>query len=67
MSITESSLLTAKQVAERLNLPLQAVWRLSRRGELATVRIGARGVRFDPRDVQLFIDAHTSHRPRGQR
>jgi len=38
-------LLTAVQVAELLAVPKTRVWSMSRRGEIPTVRIGARGVR----------------------
>jgi excisionase family DNA binding protein len=60
------SLWTAEQVAARLSLPVRSIWAMSRRGELPTIRFGRR-LRFDPRDVQLFVDRRTSTRPTGTR
>jgi len=41
------------------------VWSMSRRGEIPTVRIGAREVRYRPEDIDQWIARRTSSRPRG--
>ncbi len=50
----EEPLLTARQAAEKLGLPLQRVYELARMKVLAAVRFG-RQVRFDPRALEKFI------------
>lgn len=62
----QDQLLTADRVAERLAVPKSHVWRLARRGEIPVIRIG-RLVRFDPDDLQLWIDRRTSTKPKGTR
>lgn len=59
------SLLTAVQVAEMLAVPKARVWSMSRRGEIPTVRIGAREVRYRPEDIDKWIARRTTSRPRG--
>ena len=49
-----SSLLTTRQVAERLNLTLQRVYELARTQALPVVRIG-RQVRVDPAALERWI------------
>ncbi len=51
-----SPLLTAKQVATLLGVSEKSVYRWSELGALPSVRLG-RAVRFDPAEVQAFIDA----------
>lgn len=58
-------LLTAVQVAELLAVP--RVWSMSRRGEIPTVRIGAREMRYRPEDIDAWIARRTTSRPRGTR
>jgi excisionase family DNA binding protein len=58
-------LLTADKVAEILGIPKGHVYALARRGQLPTVRIGPRFVRFDPRDLELWLNRRTTTRPRG--
>jgi excisionase family DNA binding protein len=54
-----SELLTSEQVGVLLGgRHPKTVLLLYRRGELPAVKLGARTVRFDPRDVQAYIDAH---------
>ncbi|MGZ4166542.1 MAG: helix-turn-helix domain-containing protein [Solirubrobacteraceae bacterium] len=55
---------TADEVAAFLRVPKQDVYLMSRRGQIPTVRLGRR-VRFDPRDIELWVDRRTSTRPRG--
>jgi predicted DNA-binding transcriptional regulator AlpA len=38
---------------------------MSRRGEIPTVRIGPREVRYRPEDIKAWIARHTTSRPRG--
>jgi excisionase family DNA binding protein len=58
-------LLTAVQVAEMLAIPKALVWSMSRRGEITTVRIGAREVRYRAEDIEKWIARRTTSRPRG--
>ena len=60
-------LLTAVQVAELLAVPRTRVWSMSRRGEIPTVRIGPREVRYRPEDIDAWIARRTTSRPRGTR
>jgi excisionase family DNA binding protein len=57
--------LTAVQVAELLSVPKTRVWSMSRRGEIPTVRIGLRDVRYRREDIDAWIARCTSSRPRG--
>jgi excisionase family DNA binding protein len=45
--------MTAGQVAELLAVPKTRVWSMSRRGEIPTVRIGPREVRYRPEDIEV--------------
>ncbi len=59
-------LLTAVQVAELLAVPkTRRVWSMSRRGEIPTVRIGPREVRYRREDIDIWIARRTTSRPRG--
>jgi excisionase family DNA binding protein len=58
-------LLTAVQVAELLAVPKTRVWSMSRRGEIPTVRIGSRELRYRPADIEAWIARRTTARPRG--
>jgi excisionase family DNA binding protein len=60
-------LLTAVQVADLLAVPKTRVWSMSRRGEIPTVRIGPREVRYRPEDIDAWIARRTTSRPRGTR
>ena len=62
---TGERLLTAVQVAELLAVPKTRVWSMSRRGEIPTVRIGAREVRYRPEDIDAWIARRTTSRPPG--
>lgn len=63
---SSTALLTAAQVAERLGLPRQHVWKLARDGAIPVVRISPRTIRFHPDDLDLWIDRRTTTRPRGR-
>lgn len=49
-------LLTKEQLAKRLHLSARSIERLVAAGELRALKIG-RAIRFDPRDVQAYLDA----------
>ena len=51
-------LLTAADVAEILGKHPRTVLVLADREELAAIRLGHRTARFDPSDVQRYIDRH---------
>jgi excisionase family DNA binding protein len=51
-------LLTPEQVAAALGRHPKTVLNLFNRGELPGNKLGSRTVRFDPADVQAYIDAH---------
>jgi len=59
-------LLTPKDVADLLSIPLSTVYELARDGRLPTIRIG-RAVRFDQRDLETHLAHHCrrSGTPRG--
>lgn len=52
-------LLTTKQAAKALAISERTLWELTRRGEIRRIKIGA-SVRYDPRDLQAWIDAKKS-------
>ena len=52
------ALLTADDVADILGVPRTFVYALARRGELPTVRIGDRYVRFRSETLQRWIEQH---------
>lgn len=51
----------AEQVGQTLGgLHPKTVLLLYRRGELPGIKLGARTVRFDPRDVEAYVNSHRS-------
>ncbi len=58
-------LFTADEVAAVLGVPRTYVYALARRGELPTVRVGERYVRFRGQALESWIVEHESSRPRG--
>lgn len=63
--VVAGRLLTADEVAEVLGVPRTFVYALARRGELPTVRIGERYVRFRGQALERWItDQETTH-PKG--
>ncbi len=50
------ALLRVSEAAEQLRLSERTLWRLTKAGELRTVRIG-RQVRIRPADLQAFVDS----------
>jgi excisionase family DNA binding protein len=59
-------LLTADQVAEQLGITRRFVWRLAREDKLPRVELGPKCVRFDPADVDAFIEERRAG-PRARR
>lgn len=57
---TAPTLLTAEEVGHRLGLSSKSVRRLATAGNLPSVRLGDRMLRFDPDDVEAFIAARKS-------
>jgi excisionase family DNA binding protein len=53
---TTTQLLTDSEAAAVLSLTSRQVLRLANRGELPSVRLPNRQVRFDPRDLSRFIE-----------
>ena len=49
-------LLTAEQLAEDWQTSPQMVRRLALRGELASIRVSERSLRFAPEDVQAYLE-----------
>lgn len=49
-----SGLLKVPQVATMLGVSEPTVWRMIRRGELETVRVGARSRRISPAEVEAY-------------
>ena len=60
-------LLGAADVAQVLGVPETFVYALARRGDLPTVRVGERYVRFRPEALLAWIEQRESTRPKGSR
>ncbi len=60
-------LLGAADVAQLLGVRETFVYALARRGELPTVRLGERYVRFRPEALWAWIEQRESTRPKGTR
>ena len=50
-------LLLSEEVATRLRVPINHIYRLARRGEIASVKIG-RYVRFEEQEVERYISSN---------
>lgn len=57
--MTTQPLLTADEVAAQLRLSTPQVYQLARTKRLASIRFGARAVRFHPDAVAEYIEQHT--------
>lgn len=64
-SLPAEPLLTVQDVMRWLHMSRSTVYQLIRRGELRAVHIGS-AVRFQPRDVQAYLDRRAA-RERGGR
>ena len=49
-------LLSIKEAAELLAIGHRKAWELANRGDLPSIRIGSRCVRFRPEDVERFVE-----------
>ncbi len=58
-------LLTAHEVAQQLRVPVPYVYALSRRGEIPTVRLGERKVRYRPEAIAQWLEQIETTRPKG--
>ncbi len=54
----KKALLKVGHVAERLGISIPHTYRLARSGELASVRIGGKAIRFEEAAVDRFIEEH---------
>lgn len=61
----KKALMKIGDVAERLGISVPHAYRLAQTGEIPSVRLGKGAVRFDPRDVEAFIEAHRRGKPAG--
>ncbi len=55
-------LLTARQAAKALTISERTLWSLTQRGEIPAVRFGGRNVRYDPRDLDAWIQGAKNSR-----
>ena len=51
-----SLLLTCREAAQSLRVSTRTLWTLTKRGDVRAVRIGQRGIRYAPADLQAWID-----------
>jgi excisionase family DNA binding protein len=56
--VEKKELLRVGKVAVRLGISIPHTYRLAKTGEIPCVRIGPKAVRFDPADVEQFIQEH---------
>ena len=61
----ETHLLTDSEAAEILRLTPRQVARLARRGELPSVELPGKEVRFDPADLRRWVESHKRPMPQG--
>ena len=64
MSRVDESLMTYAQAARYLNVARSTLFDLVGRGEVQVVRISGRCVRFRLEDLEEFVEARLSRRPR---
>ena len=56
--MAERPLVRVSEVAQRLDVPPRAIYRLVARGEIAAVRVGVRGLRFAPQAIDDYVRTH---------
>lgn len=56
---TPSPYLTVREVAHQINTPLSTTYDLLRSGEIASVRIGRRGVRVPAVELAAYLEQRT--------
>jgi excisionase family DNA binding protein len=57
----EPILLTVRQAANVLNLSERTLFSLTKTGKIPVVRIGDRGIRYDPADLRAWINSAKNH------
>ncbi len=55
--IMEPILLTVRQAAKVLNLSERTLFTLTKSGKIPVVKIGDRGIRYDPADLRAWINS----------
>jgi excisionase family DNA binding protein len=60
--IIEPMLLTARQAAKVLCISERTLWGLTKSGDIPAVRFGGRNVRYDPRDLDAWIQSAKNSR-----
>lgn len=58
----EPLLLTVRQAAKVLSISERTLWGLTKSGDIPAVRFGGRNVRYDPRDLDAWIQAAKNSR-----
>ncbi len=53
----EPILLTVRQAAKLLNLSERTLFTLTKAGKIPVVKIGDRGIRYDPADLRAWINS----------
>ena len=54
--MSEKKLETAEELAERLHLKPNTIWKWSRQGKIPSVRISPKVIRFDPVAVMVSLE-----------
>ncbi len=60
VTTTRKRLVTAQEVADRLGLSVSTVRWAAWAGKLPSVKLSARVRRFDPDEIERYVDAHRS-------
>jgi hypothetical protein len=61
------TLLDERAAAKLLGVSPRVLWGLADAGSIPFIRIGPRLKRYDPADLERFINDNRRHAPRGQR
>lgn len=61
----DGRLLTARAVADRLDVGTETILRWTRRGELPAVRLPGGALRYRPGELAAWLDARATARPAG--
>ena len=56
--MTKHELINYRDAAKQLGLPLGTLYAMVHQNRIPHIRLGRRLVRFDPRQLEEFIDAH---------
>lgn len=56
VNVVRPLLLTVAEAADALRISVRLLWTLTQSGEIRSVRIGQRGVRYAPAELQRWID-----------